>query len=191
MTLHRIISLFVFALLLSGCSGISVNQDFSPGADFSSLTVWDWMPPSERRSNDPRANNQILDQRIRAAVETQMQAKGFTKVDSGEPKFRVGYNLILEDRVDYETVNTYWGSGWGYRGVYGRYGGPTMGTSQTYAREYTKGTLIIDFFDVASHELVWRGSAEGKIHEYTDPVKKQERANQAVQKILSQFPPGG
>jgi hypothetical protein len=66
-----------------------------------------------------------------------------------------------------------------------------MGTSQTYSREYTMGTLIIDFFDVGSRELVWRGSAEGKINEYNDPQEKQERANLAVQKILDQFPPGG
>jgi hypothetical protein len=185
----RTVALFA-VLLVSACSGISVNQDFSPGADFTGLTSWDWMPSGDRVGDDPRADNPLLDQRIRTAVETQMLAKGFRKVDSGEPNLRVGYHLILDDRVDYETVNTYYGSAWGYRGVYGRYG-PAMGTSQTYSREYTMGTLIIDFFDVGSRELVWRGSAEGKINEYNDPQEKQERANLAVQKILDQFPPGG
>ena len=72
----------------------------------------------------------------------------------------------------------------------GRYG-PAMGTSRTYSVEYTMGTLIIDFFDVGSKELVWRGSAEGKIHESNDPQVRQERANQAVLMILEQFPPRG
>jgi len=192
MTLKRIQYLIVFALLLTGCSGISVNQDFSPGTDFSALASWDWMPAGDRESGDPRADNPLLDQRIRTAIEGQMQAKGFRKVDSGEPNFRVGYHLILEDQVDYETVNTYYGGGWGYRGVYGRRG-PTMamGTSQTRTIEYTMGSLIIDFFDVGSKELVWRGSAEGKINESNDPQERQERANQAVLKILEQFPPSG
>jgi hypothetical protein len=66
-----------------------------------------------------------------------------------------------------------------------------MGTSQTYAREYTMGTFVLDFFDVASKELVWRGSAEGKLREYNTPEQKQDRANEVVQKILEQFPPGG
>lgn len=48
---------------------------------------------------------------------------------------------------------------------------------------------IIDFFDTGSKELVWRGSAEGKLHETADPAKRQERVNQGVQKILAQFPP--
>ena len=131
----------------------------------------------------------LVDQRVRSAVETQMQAKGFQKVDSGEPNFRVGFQLVAEDQVSYETVNSYYGGGWGYRGMYGR-GGAGMGTSQTYANEYTMGTVVIDFFDVASHELVWRGFAEGKVHETADPQERQERVNVAVQKILEQFPPG-
>jgi len=183
-------TILLAVILASACSGISVNQDFSPGANFSALTSWDWMPTGDREGADPREANPLLDGRIRSAIETQMQAKGFRKVDSGEANLRVGYHLILEDQVDYETVNSYYGGGWGYRGVYGRQG-PTMGTSQTYAREYTNGTLIIDFYDVGSKELVWRGSAEGKINESNDPQEQQERANLAVQKILEQFPPGG
>jgi len=38
--------------------------------------------------------------------------------------------------------------------------------------------------------VVWRGSAEGKVHETADPMEKQERVNLAIQKILEQFPPG-
>ena len=173
------------ALLVSACSGISVNQDFRPGADFSALRTWDWMP-----GGSPSEFGQLVDDRIQGAIETQMGVRGFQKVSSGEPTFRVGYQIITEDHVDYETVNNYYGGGWGYRGVYGRYG-PAMGSSQTYAREYTDGTLIIDFYDVASRELVWRGSAEGRINESADPLKQQERANLAIQKILAQFPPGG
>jgi len=187
----RMATVFVTALLASACSGISVNQDFNPATEFSGFRAWDWMPAPNRPSGDTRADNSIVDQRVRSAIEAGMQEKGFTKVQSGEPHFRVGYQIILDDRVDYQTVNDYWGPGWGYRGVYGRYSGPTMATSQTTARAYTMGTLVVDFFDVASQELVWRGSAEGKLHENADPAKRQERINQAVQKTLAQFPPNG
>ena len=173
------------ALLVSACSGISVNQDFRPGADFSALRTWDWMP-----GGGPSEFGQLVDDRIQSAIETQLQAKGFQKVSSGEPNFRVGFQLITEDHVDYETVNNYYGGGWGTRGVYRGYGG-AMGTSQTYSREYTTGAIIIDFFDVGSRELVWRGSGEGKVHETATPQERQERANAAVQQILEQFPPSG
>ena len=178
-------TVLVAALLVSACAGITVNQDFRPGTDFSTLRTWDWMPGGAESEFGP-----LVDDRVQSAIETQMQAKGFRKVDSGEPNFRVGFQLIAEDRVDYQTVNTYYGGGWGYRGVYGRYG-PGMGTSQTYSREYTTGAIVIDFFDVASRELVWRGSGEGTVHETASPQERQERANLAVQKILEQFPPSG
>lgn len=176
------------ALLASACSGISVNQDFNPNTQFASLQTWDWMPQSEDRGGDIRTDNPLVDQRIRNAIEATLQEKGLRKVASGEPQFRVGYHLILDDRVDYETVNNYYGGTWGYRGVYGVYS-TGMASSQTYAREYTVGTLVIDFFDVESRELVWRGAAEGRINEVPDPAARQARATEAVQRILAQFPP--
>jgi hypothetical protein len=179
------------ALSMVACSGLSVTQDFSPGTDFSRLQSWDFMPASERAGGDPRGDNDIVEQRIRGAIETQMAAKGFQQVNSGDVDFRVGYYLILDDRVDYHTVNTYYGGGWGYGRMYGgRYGGG-YGGSQTTAVEYTQGSLIVDFFDLESKELVWRGSAEGKVHETADPMQKQERVNLAIQKILAQFPGKG
>jgi len=187
----KISAVVALTFLVSSCVGVTVNQDFNPSANFSSLTTWDWIPEGSRQGADIRTGNPLVDQRVRDAIETQMGAKGFRKVDSGDPSFRVGYHLILDDRVDYQTVNTYYGGGWGYRGVYGRYGGPGYGASQTYANEYTMGTIIIDFFDVASKELVWRGSGEGKVHESTTPQERQQRAGEAVRMILDQFPPSG
>lgn len=188
MKLTRVLTTLA-AMSMVACSGISVSQDFSPDTDFSRLQSWDFMPAGDRSGGDPRADNDLVEQRIRSAIETQMALKGFRKVETGDVDFRVGYYLILDDRVDYHTVNTYYGGGWGYRGVYGRYG-PGYGSSQTTAVEYTQGTLIVDFFDVQSKELVWRGTGEGKTHETTDPMEKQERANLAIQKILEQFPGG-
>jgi len=185
----RIPSVLVTALLAAACSGVTVNQDFNPGTDFSALRTWDWMPMPTQPSGDRRTDNEVVDQRIRSAVEAELQRKGFSRVTSGDPDFRVGYQITLDDRVDYQTVNTYWGPGWGYSGVYGGYYGPAVGTSQSYARGYTMGTLVLDFFDVASKELVWRGSAEGNLREYKTSEEKQERANKVVRKILDQFPP--
>lgn len=181
-------------LLGSACSGIIVHQDFNRDTEFSGLRTWDWMPNPTQPTGDRRADNAITGQRIQSAIEASLLEKGFTKAEAGEPDFRVGFQVVLNDRVDFQTVNQYWGPGWGYGGIYGGYGygyGMPMGTTHTYAQAYTQGSLIIDFFDVEAHELVWRGTAEGKLHQYTDPVKKQERANQIVKKILGQFPPRG
>ena len=52
------------------------------------------------------------------------------------------------------------------------------------------GTLIIDVFDAAERELVWRGSGEGRVNQARSPEDRQERIDDAVRKILRDFPPG-
>lgn len=188
----RVSSTLAVAFLASACSGIATNQDFVPGTNFSGLRTYDWMPDQES-SRDPRGNNDLVDQRIRSAVESGLQAKGFRKATSGDPDFMVAFHLILQDQTDYQTVNNYYGSGWGVGGMYPRRPGLTTGpvysTGQTTAIEYTQGTLVLDFFDNGSKELVWRGIAEGKVHEANSPQERQERADLAVEMILKQFPP--
>jgi hypothetical protein len=53
------------------------------------------------------------------------------------------------------------------------------------------GTLVIDVFDVEKKALVWRGVAEGQVRQSQDADKQKERINDAVRKILEEFPPGG
>jgi hypothetical protein len=95
----------------------------------------------------------------------------------------------LDDAVSYQTMNSYYGPGWGY-GMYRYPYGPTMTTSTTTERRYTMGTLIIDVFDVAAQELVWRGTGEGEVHQARDPADRQARTDEAVWQVMRSFPPG-
>lgn len=52
-----------------------------------------------------------------------------------------------------------------------------------------EGTLVIDVLDAGSHELIWRGSAEGL--EFTGgQTMPQEELDRIVARILADFPPG-
>ena len=127
-----------------------------------------------------------MNQRFRRAIESELVSRGLQKTTSGQPDLFVGYQVALDDRVDYQTVNNYWGTDWGYRGVYG---GGVMGT-RTYSIEYTVGTLVIDLFDASRRELVWRGAGEGRVNAARNPQERQEQINQAVTLILEEFPVG-
>jgi len=170
----------VVAALGAACAGIQVGQDFAPGTSFAGYRTWDWMPTSGGAGHGT-ADSPMVDQRIRSAVEAALRDKGYQQVTTGEPDLRVGYNLVLDNRTDYQTINDSWGAGWRY--------GPTV--SQTTARHYTVGTLVLDMFDAEAHQLLWRGYAEGEILPTATPQQRQERANKAVAKILKQFPPKG
>jgi hypothetical protein len=176
-------------LALGACAGISVSQDYAPDTDFMPLRTYDWMPNQGSTSNS--ANNQLIDARLHQAITTAMEARGYQQ-DASDPDFFIGYHLILDEQVDHETVNSYWGTGWDY-GMYGAaYGYPAggMATSSTREIRYTVGTLILDFFDADERALIWRGVGEGDVRPLDNPEERQRRADEAVRAILDQFPPG-
>jgi hypothetical protein len=105
-------------------------------------------------------------------------------VESGEADVRIGYLLVLEDAVDSQTMYESSAPDWRYRTY-----GPATTTTRTTL--FTTGTLVIDVFDVEEKALVWRGAAEGQVKQNQDPEKKRERIEEAVRKILAEFPPGG
>ncbi len=76
----------------------------------------------------------------------------------------------------------YGGHGYDYGGYYGRgYGG-----GGSYLRTYKEGTLILDFVDPETMQLIWRGWAT---FAFDDPDKAARYVNKAVKKILKKFPP--
>ena len=84
----------------------------------------------------------------------------------------------------------------GYRG-YGPYSGFRRYGPYPYYREYggvtvtkyEEGTLILDFVDPALNEVIWQGSAKSVVDDSMDTEKREKHINDAVQKILDNFPP--
>ena len=177
----RTLGAVALTLVVCACGGIQVNSDYNPDTDFTSFRTFAWAEGSGSL-DDPRMTD-LVDQRFRRAVESELVSRGMEKTPSGEPDVFVGYQIALDDRVDYQTINTYYGGAWGYRGVYGG----VVGT-QTTATEYTVGTLVIDVYDARQRELVWRGSGEGKVSQARNPEESQERINQVVTRIMQGFP---
>jgi len=190
---NRTLLTVTLATVLGACSGIKTAHDFNPSVSFDAFQTYDWMPEPESRGGGMMVDNDLVVARVLRAIETVMSEKGLERVTSGEPDFRVGYHLALDQEVSYTTMNSGYGSSWGYgmyRSPYMR--GSSMTTSTTTQNNYEVGTLIIDVFDVDSHELVWRGSGEGKMRDDNpDPRERQYRADEAVRLIMRPFPPNG
>jgi hypothetical protein len=71
----------------------------------------------------------------------------------------------------------YWSS-YGYYGTYG-----------WEAREFQKGTLVIDFVDARDKTMVWRGIADGSIPETPQTVKLDEIVEKAINSMMENYPP--
>jgi hypothetical protein len=79
---------------------------------------------------------------------------------------------------------------WGYGyGPYGRYWGGYWGYGGVSVYKYEEGTLIIDFVEPNSKNLLWRGAAKSEIDNARTPEKRDKMINDSVQEILKHFPP--
>lgn len=164
------------ALFLAGCSTISVNQDYDPAYDFSKLKTFGFIPITEEAGID-----QLNATRLGDAIKSDLTAKGYTLSEKAD--FGIALFFTKDTKTSIQSTGGYgYGYGYGYRG----YGG--MGGS-TYVTEYDQGTLVIDFVDMAKQELVWRGVGTGVLDENPSVEQRTENINNAVTKILEQFPP--
>ena len=171
-TVLRIGILLTLALLGSFmAAGQDVRYNFMPGTDFSKYHSYRWV--AIEGGAHP---NQIMDQEIRQAVDSQLASKGLTKTDSEKADLYVGYQIA----VDQEKQWNGYGMGGGLR-----WGGMASATSSTI----NVGTLVLDFYDPATKQLVWTGNASKTIDPSSNQQKNMDRLNKAMAKLLKNYPP--
>jgi len=153
-----------------GLRAQQVHYNFMPGTDFSKYHTYKWVEiPGGIHPN------QIMDQEIKQAVNNTLASKGLTLAIGDTADIYVGYQCS----VDQEKQWNAWGSG-------GRLmGGMGSATSSTISN----GTLAVDFYDPASKQLIWRGSAEQTLNPSGNQQKDMEKLNKAVAKLLKNYPP--
>lgn len=174
--------------LLTGCSTLSVQTDYEPNYDFSSLKTYAWLEGGAP-STDIRINNSLIINRVVSAINQELQAKSYKLVEKDKADFYVNWFGGIQNKMRQETINTYYGAlGYGY-GPW-TYGGFWPGYTHTYNVEYQEGSLIIDIADSKSKQLIWRGTGQDYVEEKETPEKITEGINKAVASILSSFPPG-
>jgi hypothetical protein len=120
--------------------------------------------------------------RVRAAVENELAEKGYSP-DARNPDFLIAIRGGKEKRVD--VVD----GGYAYRG----YDHDNYGYYHPHHRidvyQYEEGTLILDFVDAGSRELIWRGTVTRVIDPNATRKKRVQMVNEAVGKVLETFPP--
>jgi hypothetical protein len=181
----RWIAVVATTVLVWGCSGVKVGQDYDPATDFGLMKTFRWESKSQEKTGDPRIDNPLRDTRIRAALERTLAEKGYAPSADETPTVLIRYQYVLRRKM--ESGGTGGGIGFGL-GSFGRHGGIAIGTGNNI-HEVDEGTLTVDVVDAASHQLVWRGTGTQRFREYDDPEKTSRDINTLVEKIMAQFPP--
>jgi hypothetical protein len=152
------------------CATYDVKHDYDLQANFAEFKTFDWMQVPEKAGIDS-----LILQRVKNAVNAELKAKGLT-LSSNNPDFLIAEHLGKNAKV---RVSNY-GYGYGYR--YRGYRGVS-----TY--QYEEGVLILDFVDIKSKKLIWRGSATAVVQNVNTPEKSEKLINGAVKAILKKYPP--
>ena len=164
-----------------------VSTNYMPGTNFSKYHTYAWVDEVEGVPSVGGHPDQILDTQVKQAIDSQMAAKGFTKVaDGGKPDLLLGYQLM----IDREKVVNGFGDSWGGWGGWGPWGGGSFGSFSANTSTINIGTFVIGMYDPATKKLVWIGGAQHAIEPSKKPEKNQERLNKGAQKLLKDFPPG-
>lgn len=178
--MHRAIGTLVLLTLTASASvalAQKVKTDFDPSADFSAFKTYYWA------KTNPTGND-LMDQRVIAAVDHWLTTKGWTKASEADADIAIVPTVGTKEE---KTLNTFYdsfgGGGWGYAGW-----GPRSGSATTMVDTVVEGTLIVDLFNRQTKKLVWRGIATGTVSD--DPRKNANTVQKAVEKMFkSKFPP--
>ncbi len=188
-----LIGFAVAALLPASAPAQKVTYDFGT-ANFSGLKTFAFKEtPVESPTEDTTAyDSPFVEQRTHAAIAAQLEARGMSR-DNEHPDMYVTTRRTFKTEYEvYAPVD--WGFGYGYGWGWGPYytgWGPWSGGGTWYTEERITGTLIVDFENAATGQLIWRGLAERHVHPTASPSHRTKRVHDEVTKIFRKFPSVG
>lgn len=170
--------MFIAATLGEGAAlaKVSVIQSPSaalvPGATFA-------LAPAGMGSSDPRLNNDIVEARLRTAIESSLAARGYRMVsDPAQASLIVSYQAELQDKAEVRLQ--------GRGGFCGIRIGCIQPDYDVNNINYTQGTLMIDLREAKTGKLVWRATSDKRVK---SKDASQEKLNKALLEMTKSLPP--
>lgn len=165
----RVVSLLglVLGLLVGSAAAQSVQSDFDRTFQFSNLKTFSFAV-QRRGATDPLAADSLNDGRIRTGLESQLIANGY-HMETEKADFVIAYYVKTKNRLSVQD--------------YG-YGPPRwFGGRDIRVNQDTEGTLMVDFIDARTNQVVWRGRAVGTL----DLKGVDKKISKSTEKLVKQF----
>jgi hypothetical protein len=150
-----------------------VHYNYDRGANFAAYKTYQWV------DLPGRVTDQLIDQTIKRSIDEQLAQEGLTKVES-DAVLQVGYQAVINLE---KGLNL---SAWGIRGGPG---GLDSGTVTGQTSTIPVGVLVVDLYDPAKKQLIWRGDASKTIDLKKDPDKNYKNLQKAMAKLFKNYPP--
>ena len=157
----------VLGLLAVSTAAQSVQSDFDRSFRFSELKSFRFAV-QKRGATDPLAGDTLNDGRIRNGLESQLTANGF-RMESEKADFVIAYYVTTKNKLNVQDFG---------------YGPPRwFGSRDIRVNQYSEGTLMVDFIDVKSNQVIWRGRAVGTL----EMKGVDKKISKSVEKLVKQF----
>jgi hypothetical protein len=167
------------AALLGACaSKPQIRTQSAPALDILKYQTFGFV---EHPDTDKSGYTTLTTRYLKDAVTREMVARGYTQ--SEQPDLLVNFSVGSKDKVEgtsWPDIGVGWGRwsrGWGWGGSFG---GRDI-------RTVTEGSLTIDVVDQQHKELIWSGTAKGRMtsKQENDP---QPAIDQTVAAIFAKYP---
>jgi hypothetical protein len=157
----------LLGLLVVSAAAQSVQTDYDRAFKFSNLKTFSFVV-QKRGATDPLAADTLNDGRIRTAMESQLTGKGF-HMETEKPDFVIAYYVTTKNKLSVQD--------------YG-YGPPRwFGSRDIRVNQYSEGTLMVDFIDTNTNQVIWRGRASGTL----ELKGVDKKISKSVEKLVKQF----
>jgi hypothetical protein len=144
-----------------------IKSDYDRSADLSQLKTFRFLSQTPRAANDPLAHNELVDKRLRSAIQQNLESLGLAQ-NAGAADFAITYRAVIQKQLRITA------SGGPYR-----FAGGTAWADDVY-----EGTVIVDFTDAKTGGLVWRGYVTTTLGR---PDKSEEKINKDIKKLIARF----
>jgi uncharacterized protein DUF4136 len=166
------------AILTACASKPVVRTQSAPALDIQRYQSFGFV---EHPDTDKAGYTTLVTRYLKDAVTREMLARGYTQ--SAQPDLLVNFTTGSKDKVEGDSwpdVGLGWGRwsrGWGWGGTWG---GRDI-------RTVTEGSLTIDVVDQQHKELIWSGTAKGRVSS-KDENNPQSAIDKAVTAIFTKYP---
>lgn len=173
------------AILISiSCSSVSVRTDFDHQTDFSTFETFAWQMQGQDDKQPTAGVNQIVDGRIRHAIESNLVDDGLSLAELDTADLFVTYYASLSQQM--RMYNSGWGYGWGHGHRWGYGYSFWPGWNHTSVSTWHEGSIIVDIVDRQKEQLVWRGVITRALSKKSS---SEEKINESMDRVMSAFPP--
>jgi hypothetical protein len=174
-----LIAVLVISVVSAGCATTTgVSAHIERGLDFSQYRSFNWGPADALPTGDPRLDKDpFFKDRVQGAVEKQLAARGLELSTSGTPDLLIHYHANIRRRIDIDRIDRAYG-------YCSETGCPPPATIS-----YEASTLVLDFIDVRTNRLIWRGWAQTRVEDLLHDRERMARTmDEAVSRMLKRLP---